>query len=263
MTGINRFGIRILFFYLCFGYFSMANGQTLNVMSYNIHHGCDIHEKLQIKQIAALIQKDNADIVGLVEVDSVCHRSRRTDQPALLAEMTGMHVRFVRHFAFEGGAYGLALLSRFPILEITNERIPIMTDENGDSTRAFLLATLALPGDKRLKVGVAHLDYRSRVSRIRQVKRVLKLLEDKDVPVMILGDLNATPDSPPVKLLESRFVDVNKPGDKTYPSKGPDKKIDYIMADKQNFVSTLKDTVYPVRYSDHLPIAARIRISAD
>jgi endonuclease/exonuclease/phosphatase family metal-dependent hydrolase len=238
-----------------------AHAQTLRVMSYNIHHGCDIHEKLQLDQIAALVRKDRADIVALVEVDSVCTRSGETDQPAILSKLTGMHVAYVRHFAFQGGAYGLALLSRFPITRVTNERIPVMTDENGDSTRALLSARLRLPGGKGLDVLVAHLDYRSGESRARQADFLDHLLQGKRGPLMMLGDLNATPDSGPIQHLEARFTDANKAGDMTFPSDAPREKIDYILIDKAHFGKTLRDTVYPVQYSDHRPIAAEVTLS--
>lgn len=240
-----------------------ASGQALRVMAYNIHHGCDIHERLQLKQIATLIRQDRADIVGLVEVDSVCRRSGKTDQSAILGKMTGMHVAYVRHFAFEGGAYGLALLSRFPITQVVNERIPVMTDENGDTTRALLSAELKMPGNKRLHVLVAHLDYRSDPSRVRQVAFLSRLLNGSPGPVMMLGDLNANPDSRPIRALKSRFVDANSSKDKTYPSDAPSEKIDYILVDKAHFGKTLRDTVYPVQFSDHRPIAADLTLSDD
>lgn len=247
--------------FFCLSAGRAANGQTLHVLSYNIHHGCDIHEKLQLKEIAALVREDKADIVALVEVDSVCRRSGGTDQPALLARMTGMHAAFVRHFAFEGGAYGLALLSRFPIADVRNERIPVMTDENGDSTRALLSARLTLRGGRHLQVLVAHLDYRTGKSRIRQAAFLTHLLAGTAGPVMLLGDLNAKPASEPIRALEARFTDANRPDRLTFPSDAPNEKIDYILVDKAHFGKTLRDTVYPVMYSDHRPIAADLTLS--
>lgn len=248
---------------LCLSGCFKTRSRTLRVMSYNIHHGCDANGQLQLKEIASLINEDSADIIGLIEVDSVCRRSDKTNQPALLGKMTSRHVAFVRHFPFDGGAYGLALLSKFPITGVKNVRIPVMTDENGDTTRALLFAQLTLPDQQQITVAVAHLDYRSKVSRIRQTNFLMDLIKSRSEPVLLLGDLNATPGAASIQELKTTFVDANKSNDKTYPGKSPNKKIDYIMVSKPHFVKTLRDTVYPVKFSDHLPIAATIMISSE
>lgn len=253
----DRKGAILLF--LMFLGIMQTHGQTLHVMAYNIHHGCDVKEQLQLKQIASLIDHHKADIVGLVEVDSACRRSGNTNQPEILAKETGMHVAFVRHFEFQGGAYGLALLSRFPISDVRNVRLPIMSNENGDSTRALLVADMRVPRVGKLRVMVAHLDYRKEASRERQVNVLLNTIKDFDYPVMILGDLNAAPTSPAIQKLKTKFKDVNRANNLTFPSDAPSEKIDYIMLDKKHPVKTITDTVYPVQYSDHRPISATIK----
>lgn len=235
-----------------------AHGQTLRVMAYNIHHGCNSQEKLKLNEVAELISHNKFDIVGLVEVDSVCQRSDNIDQPARLAKMTGMHTAFVRHFAFDGGAYGLALLSRFPISGIRNIRIPVMTDENGDTTRALLVARVTVPGMGKIEIVVAHLDYRSEISRERQADFLLDFFKNDPGRIMILGDLNAAPNSKSIEKLKSRFRDANRSGDKTYPADAPREKIDYILLDKNHQVETSGDAVYPVQFSDHRPISIEL-----
>lgn len=255
---INIIGVVVL---LCLIAPIRSQGQAIRVMAYNIHHGCDIHERLQLKQVADLIRSDKSDIVGLVEVDSVCRRSNKTDQAAILGKMTGMHSAFVRHFPFQGGAYGLAILSRFPIIDVVNKRVPVMTNENGDTTRALLVARIKLPHHRHLSVVVAHLDYRTEASRLRQAAFLTGLLKNEQQPVMILGDLNASPDSKAIQMLKSHFIDANHAEARTFPSDTPREKIDYIMIDRANFIKTLKDTVYPVKFSDHRPIVAEVMIS--
>src|SRR5699024_3001664 len=78
----------------------------LSIMSYNSHRGQDAENRDQLEAMADFIIESGAEIVGLQEVDSVCFRSDQVDQPRILAELTGMHYAFVRHFEFEGGAYG-------------------------------------------------------------------------------------------------------------------------------------------------------------
>src|SRR5690606_40764005 len=85
--------------------FSAACAQKLHIMTYNIHHGADRNEVNTLDSIGYFIKSQNPDIVGLQEVDSVCTRSERIDQMKRLAEITGMHYAFVRHFPYQGGAY--------------------------------------------------------------------------------------------------------------------------------------------------------------
>jgi endonuclease/exonuclease/phosphatase family metal-dependent hydrolase len=230
------------------------------MLTYNIHHGCDANEKLKLQGIARVIKTSQADIVGLEEVDSVCKRSAHTDQAKFLARLTGMHYAYVRHFAFEDGSYGLALLSRFPIKCIANRRIPVLTKENGD-TRALLWAKLQLSPDRELIVMVAHLDYRSDISRMHQAELIVNMLKDQDSPVILMGDLNAQPDSKTISILKKGFIITGSAYNLTFPSDKPVKKIDYILADKNHNIKTISESVYQVLYSDHRPLSAAIKLS--
>jgi endonuclease/exonuclease/phosphatase family metal-dependent hydrolase len=234
--------------------------QTLHMMAYNIHHGCDTSEVLQLREIADLIRQSKAEIVGLEEVDSVCKRSGNTDQARILGQLTGMHFAYVRHFAFEGGSYGLALLSKYPVSDVINNRLPVSTKEDGD-TRALLTATVHLPHGRKVVVAVAHLDYREEASRITQAKIIAGLFRNKKVPVFLLGDLNAGPDSETLRTLQELFSDTNPSGSLTYPAAYPREKIDFILLSKGDYQKTLSEPASQVYYSDHLPISSVVRFS--
>ena len=254
---------RIIFLIAFISLFSAARSQkkTLHIMAYNIHHGCDIHETLQLNNIAALIKKSGAEIIGLEEVDSVCTRSGKTDQAKILGELTGMNYYFVRHFPYQGGAYGLALLSKYPVSTITNNRIPISATENGISSTAVLTAGIKINNKDSIKVLVAHLDYRSNASRIHQSKVIFNFINASKQPVILLGDMNATPKSETIQNLTHFFADANKQNYLTFPSDSAKTKIDYILIDKEHFVKTLAAPRFDsVQYSDHLPVLADVEI---
>lgn len=134
------------------------------------------------------------------------------------------------------------------------------TKVNGN-TRALLWAKVKLSSGKEILVLVAHLDYRKDSSRIRQSKIIIGLVKREHSPVILLGDLNALPDSKTISNLNKYFTDTNSPDDFTYPADDPEKKIDYILVDKRHFIKTLKGDVYKVNYSDHRPIFSEIRLS--
>src|SRR5690606_30989903 len=121
---------------------SPVAAQSLKVMSYNIHIGQNSSNEDRLQEIGEFIHKSGADLVALQEVDSMCVRSGRLDQMQRLAQITGMYYTFVRHFAFDGGAYGQGILSRYPIDTVQNLRIPILSD--GNETRAALSAAIRI-----------------------------------------------------------------------------------------------------------------------
>ena len=248
----------ILFGLLASG-FVPAQAQTLRVLSYNIHHGCDTAEQLQLKGMAKVIRQSGADIVGLQEVDSLCRRSGQTNQTRILGKLTGLEHAFVRHFPYDGGSYGLALLSRYPILSVTNKRLPVGLKNNG-STVALLCATVQPAAGKTVEVWVAHLDYRSERSRLRQAVLLDSMIRETTRPLMLIGDLNAPPADSAIRLLQKQLQNGGSDGGFTYPVADPVRKIDYILVDKQHFSISDGAKVLPVFYSDHRPVLNVVKL---
>src|SRR5690606_14987157 len=92
-----------------------AEPLRVRVMAYNIHHCLGIDGELDVERIAGVINAANPDLVTLQEVDNRTERSDRVDQAAELGRLTGMHARFGRAIDHQGGEYGQAILSRWPI----------------------------------------------------------------------------------------------------------------------------------------------------
>lgn len=245
-------------FIACSGGSGSEEQESLSIMSYNIHRGQDADNQDQLKEMARFIKESGAEIVGLQEVDSVCFRSDQVDQPKVLAELAGMHYAFVRHFEFEGGAYGQALLSKYPISNVVNQRLPIASDPPGE-TRAFLTADVELPSGQKWTVGVAHLDYRDADSRVRQARMAADILTEGDHPSILLGDMNAEPGSETIRVLRESFTDTQPDDVFTFPDDEPIKKIDFILIGKSYDFEVTDHKVFPVRYSDHLPVLSVIR----
>lgn len=81
-------------------------------MSYNIRNGRGIDNVQDLGRVAEIINRTAPDIVALQELDSVTGRMAGRFIPGELGEMTGMHARFCRAIDYDGGAYGVGLLSR-------------------------------------------------------------------------------------------------------------------------------------------------------
>jgi endonuclease/exonuclease/phosphatase family metal-dependent hydrolase len=233
-----------------------ARAQELKIISYNIHHGYDAGEKDQLANMARLIKDSGADLVGLQEVDSMCNRSGRVDEAQRLAELTGMHYAYVRHFEFDGGSYGLGILSRYPLSDIENHRLPY--EGNGvPGDRVLLTARAALPNGKHVTMAVVH--YSGKL-RFEQSEATLQVVEKAEAPVILTGDLNEVPDSKVVENLTRYFKDTNISDVTTVADDNPKKKIDYVFVDKDHLADVLDEHVFDVYYSDHHPIMVRVRL---
>jgi endonuclease/exonuclease/phosphatase family metal-dependent hydrolase len=254
--------LRSLFFLFVFSASTIALlGQELKVMSYNIHHGRNALGDIDLNAIAAVIKKSGAELVGLQEVDSVCNRSGKVDQMKVLGELTGMHYAFKRHFNYDGGSYGLGILSKFPISQVYEQRITSFSDkEDEKKTLVFLSADIPVKSDKTIHFATVHFDYRKDPAvRLAQSSEVTDYLSKVNKPVVLTGDLNAEPDKAEIRNLYKIFTDSDLSGAFTFPANQPVKKIDYILVSTPDLKKVVDHQVIdePVA-SDHRPVSATV-----
>lgn len=201
----------------------------LRVLSYNIHHCEGVDRKLDVQRIAEVIRSVQPDIVALQEVDQNVKRSQSVDQPARLAELTQMQVVFGVNIPLQGGHYGNAILSRFPITSHQNHLLPNI---NNSEQRGVIEAIIAVPAPLDQLVFLAtHLDYRvDQRERLASVKVINDLIAKRgDAAAILAGDMNATPDSETLGLLSTVWKITNENPQFTIPVKQPTKQIDFIL----------------------------------
>ena len=129
----------------------------LRVLCYNIHHAAGVDGKLDVPRIARVIQSVKPDLVALQEVDRNTTRTGKVDQAAELARLTRMNHVFGANIAFQGGQYGNAILSRFPITEHRNHLLP---NVDAGEQRGVLAATIHVSKDRSLRLLATHFDHR-------------------------------------------------------------------------------------------------------
>jgi endonuclease/exonuclease/phosphatase family metal-dependent hydrolase len=234
---------------------------TLRVMTYNIHHGEGVDGKVDLLRIAELIQREGADIVALQEVDKGVSRTARRDLPAELAALTGMNCVFGNNFPYQGGEYGNAVLTRFPVLRVTNTPYPMLrTDEQ----RGLLQLILDVRG-RELVFMNTHLDYQSddaeRWLNVGEIETRMKSYAGR--PIILCGDFNTTPESRVCVRLSKRLDDtwarVGQGDGFTIPAQQPTKRIDYIWIAKDKSLVPLRVWVPQSDASDHLPVVGEFR----
>jgi endonuclease/exonuclease/phosphatase family metal-dependent hydrolase len=250
-----------LFFFVTLPCLAQEASRTFRVMTYNIHHGEGTDGKLDLERIAALIKAEQVDIVALQEVDRGTERTAKRDLARELAELTGMQHVFGKNIDFQGGEYGNAILSRFPIQEHvhTRYRVSISGEQRG-----LLLATVRVH-DRELLVANTHLDFKKEdEERLANVAEALGILAERrgNRPVIFCGDFNAPPGSPTYKAVIEKLVDcwplAGEGHGFTIPSQWPAARIDYLFIDKESKLVPRKAWVPRSIASDHLPVVVEL-----
>ncbi|RFS24840.1 hypothetical protein DVR12_06505 [Chitinophaga silvatica] len=242
-----------------FNFYAQAQNQRIKVLTYNIHHGENMKQEVDLKGIANVILATNPDLVALQEVDSVVPRSKSADQLKELASITGMYTYFVKALDIEGGGYGTGILSRFPIKNSIT--IPLPTNKDSEP-RAAGIVTIQLPGDSDIHFVTTHFDAsRKGAERIEQANTLARYFETARTPVILCGDLNAAPNTKEIKVLKQVFTDATHQSGPTFPSDTPKTKLDYILlAPKGKWNASGAKVIEETVASDHRPVICELEL---
>ena len=245
----------------CSGGSSSAAKKTLRVMTYNIHVGVGMDKKLDLQRIADVINREQPDLVGLQEVDRGVKRTEGKDEIAELATMTRMHFAFAPNLDYQGGKYGVAILSRLPL----NATVHTMFENKREAERRGMLKVEVDVDGKPLTFVTTHLDYQFEDGRLFETEQLLKVLQDVKGPLIVVADLNDVPVGSAYKLMDTMFDDAwivsRAKGDGfSYPADKPVKRIDHIFYRPANRVRAKKAWVVETLASDHIPVVAEIEI---
>ena len=249
-------------------------GQSLRVMTYNIYgaRATSPANAADLDAIAEVIRRQNPDFVTLNEVDVFTNRTGKdVHQARDLAEKLGMEWHFSKAIDRDGGEYGDAVLSKYPILEKRSYRLPCAAEQPGED-RSLCVIRVQIDG-KDLYVASTHLDHLSGdASRLVQATEIRRIRDTElEGDLILCGDLNAIPSSNVIATMTSFLTNTGPIDQYTFPSDDPSRKIDYIMyAPIEHFgvqncqvVSRGDQQVDGVDASDHRPVIADIRFQTE
>ena len=235
--------------------------KTIRVMTYNIHVGVGMDKKLDLQRIADVIKREHVDLVGLQEVDRGVERTQRIDEIAELAKLTRMDYAFAFNLKYQGGQYGVAILSRFPI-QATDHRL--FKNLREAERRGFIRAEVKIDG-RVVNFLTTHLDYQYEDGRVFETEQLLAAIGDVKGPLIVVGDFNDIPTGGAYKLMQDRFVDAwiesHAAGEGlSYPADKPAKRIDYILMRKADLIRSKRAWIPATLASDHVPVVAELEI---
>lgn len=224
----------------------VREANTLRIMSFNIRNGMGMDNVTNYQRTADAIIKAHPDVVAVQEVDSVTGRSNQTDVLRVLGEKTLMYPTYAPAIDYDGGKYGIGMLSKEKPLSYRYVALP-----GREEKRALLIVEfekyifccthLSLTGEDRL----SSLDIIRREAATAQK------------PLFIAGDLNASPDSEVIQGLQKDFVILTNTKQFTFPASKPEETIDYIAAyakDTTAFTCLSSAVLNEPLASDHRPI---------
>lgn len=228
---------------------STVSAQKVRVMTYNVRNGHGVDGVKDIKRCAEVINDARPHVIAVQELDSM---SRRNNKYVLgeLAQLTGYHDYYHRTIPYKGGAYGIGILSRKEALSVDFHPLPCRKEPRGllvvEFKKYYLLCT--------------HLSL-NQEDRVTSVGIIRDIVSKLDKPVFIAGDMNARPNSKPMKAFKEFTQVLNDENKFTIPSNKPRSCIDYILGANGSF-KVLKDYVYyGTIASDHLPLYVDVKIT--
>lgn len=236
-----------------YDYSIATRSPEITVMTYNIQLAGN-----GLQAIANVITARNPDLVCLQEVDKFTNRSGSTvDQAAELGRLTGMYYYFSKAMNFDGGEYGDAILSKWPLYAITHYTLPAGTGE----PRQMAVIRTEKDGTMFNFAGT-HLDHLGPAAgnSLLQATAINNIVTGISYPFILGGDFNEVPTSVTINKLKEKFTLGCVGGcPVTHSSSAPTRSIDYFMYRPGGF-NVLSYGTINAQVSDHLPVVAVVSL---
>ena len=227
--------------------------QTIKIASYNVRNAKGMDNVTDFERVANVINNIDAHAIAIQELDSATVRSKGIVVLDELAKRTNMYASFNGSIEFQGGKYGVGILTKE--IPIRKEAIALPGREE---KRSLLIVELK---DYVLCCTHLSLNEEDRQASMDIIQNQTKKYNSK--PVLLVGDLNAEPDSDEISKLSENWIMLNDPTQATFPSDNPNVTIDYLLL-KQNdkFTHSVihSEVVKEPMASDHRPVVVDLKI---
>ena len=241
----------LLFIFAALFIFSAQAQNTLKLMSYNIKNANGMDNVCNFQRIANVINNTSPDVVAIQEVDSMTNRSGQKYVLGEIAERTQMHGYFAPAIDYDGGKYGIGLLTKQVPLRLQSLPLP-----GREEARTLILAEFT-----DYIYCCTHMSL-TEEDRMKSLELVKAFTSSSTKPLFLAGDMNAEPESGFIKELQKDFQILSNPKQHTFPAPDPKETIDYIAMLKQNakgFAVISAKVINEPMASDHRPILVELR----
>jgi endonuclease/exonuclease/phosphatase family metal-dependent hydrolase len=224
----------------------------VRIATFNILHGRSPADgTVDVDRLAAAVKRLDSDVLGLQEVDRDQPRSLNADLTAVAAEAMGaVGSQFVAALSGTPGgtwmaatgdeqpgsaSYGIALLSRFPVvswrvvrLPALRTRVPVWFRDSrraavvSDEPRVAVAAVIEGPAGQ-MTVATTHLSFVPGWN-VLQLRRLVRSLRGTREPLVVTGDLNLEPRQ--VARVGGLRAIATAP---TFPADAPTRQLDHVL----------------------------------
>jgi endonuclease/exonuclease/phosphatase family metal-dependent hydrolase len=246
----------------------------MRVATFNILHGRSPRDgRVDVDRFADAVHNLGADVLALQEVDRNQPRSSHADLTTVAAEaMAATEHRFVAAISGSPGAmwvaatgneqphtaaYGVALLSRYPVRSWQEVRLPALPGRVPwkwpgqrlpvlvrDEPRVAMAAVIETPHGEVTVVNT-HLSFITWWGT-RQLRVLLGWIGERHRPLIVAGDLNLGP---------SRVAGVSRMralvSEPSFPADSPRVQIDHILGDGSLTLTPRRAMAHRLPLSDH------------
>lgn len=230
---------------------SLLPADTLRLMTYNIRNTMGMDgTSVNLERVAMVIRRYHPDVVAIQEVDSMTERSGRKPILNELARLTFMHGEFAPAINFDGGKYGIGILSRNQPLSVCHYPLP-----GNEEARCILVAEFT-----NFIFACTHLSL-TESDRFAAMSIIQKIACQAAKPFVLAGDFNDHPDSPLMEAWSNTFDVISGTAHCTYPAYSPDELLDYILLHRAGASGGRSVRTFvpnEPKASDHRPVIADV-----
>lgn len=242
---------------------------TITVITMNIAHGRKdkFHQaflgkekiKNNLDHIVKISNRENPFLIALQEADGPSFWSGKFNHVEYISSQTGLKNYFQGYHVDKLGLhYGTAILSSDELH--SPESYTFNSHSLISFTKGFVISTVKWPGENDIYVDVVsiHLDFLLDGVRQKQLNELIAVIEERDNPVILMGDFNAGSDSNAIKslieLLDLKAYKFKRNGLVTFSRFN--KRFDWILISKD--LEYISYEVLPDKISDHNAIISEI-----
>jgi endonuclease/exonuclease/phosphatase family metal-dependent hydrolase len=228
---------------------------TVRVLTYNIHHGEGMDGEFDLPRLARIIESTEADLVALQEVDQGTARSSGVNELTELGRLTHLHTAFGKAMEFQGGGYGVGVLSRWPLLRVDVHPLPGPGDR--EPRTSLTVAVRLNKNGPLVQFTSTHLDsgrdFGNRISQANELNH--QLVHEDRTPAILAGDMNSGTDTEVMQILGGSWSNVSPADPPPLIPTGRPGRVDHVLVRPFTGWKVIEATVVdaPIA-SDHRPV---------
>ncbi|MCF7567886.1 endonuclease/exonuclease/phosphatase family protein [Sabulilitoribacter arenilitoris] len=237
------------------------SSRVVRVLTYNIYHGETVlaEKQFDLDLLAKIISNSKPDLVALQEVDFKTNRVLKMDLVTELGLRTKMQAIFGKAMSYNEGEYGEGILSKYSFLNTKKHALVAGKDKE---PRAALEVNVQIKSGDTIRFIGTHLDHTTdETDRINQANQLNSIFAQTNLPTILAGDLNATPESKTMKILFKEWHPSFTENIPTAPAQDAKDKIDYVLFRPANRWRVIEKKVIDEKTaSDHKPVLSVLEL---